>query len=425
MSACTSGSSVSFRRALHRLPEALTVELERTRAPDLAPELRAFVRLAELERTLQIGDALVEVVAPDRELRGTPEPAQGAHAQPLELLRLVGPGEIRIGGIGGLRVVMGEQGRILVAPIARALEPGTDQSVKPGAARLGNAAVDHLPCQRVLERVLRLASDRRGRPAADEVAIFEDRPRDGPAADKLQCRPAPEDAADDRRRLERRLVLARECVDASREDRLNRVRQLLHDRAGLDDSRQQLFEEERIPLRPLDQSRPRLARELAGDELVEHLGGLTRREGVQPDKRGVAAAAAPRTTAVEQFRTGGADHKQWAAHLMADPVEQVEQRILRPVQVLHEQDGRRCRRQLAQELDPGLLEAVAHCKRVRVAGEIEAESQPEDLPVAESPAHLLLRLVLEDSQVLSKNLPERPIREVAVGQTPAGAPNRL
>ncbi len=53
-------------------------------------------------------------------------------------------------------------------------------------------------------------------------------------------------------------------VDARRQDRLNRVRQLLHDRAGLDEGRQQLFEEERIPLRPLDQcppaSRPRARR---------------------------------------------------------------------------------------------------------------------------------------------------------------------
>ena len=170
---------------------------------------------------------------------------------------------------------------------------------------------------------------------------------------------------------------------------------------------------------------PRLVRELAGDELVEHLGRLDRRQGIQPDERGVAAAATPRTAAVEQLGTRGADHEQRAANLAADPLEQVEQRILGPVQVLDEQDRRRFRRQLAEELDPGLLEAVAHGKRMRVAGEVEAESEPEDLPVAEPPARLLLRLALEDSQVLSQNLPERPVREVAVGQTPPGALNGL
>ena len=391
---------------------------------DLAPEAGALVRLAELERALQLGEALVEVVAFDRELGRTPQPAERPHAEPLELLGLVRPGEIGVLGAGGLRVVVGEQGRVLVAPTARPLEPGGDQRVEPCTPRLGHAVVDDLPGQRVLERVLRLTPDRRRRPEADETAVLQDRPGDRLTADELQGRSAPEDAADHGRGLERGLVAALEPVDARREDRLDRIRQLLG-RAGLDEGCQQLLEKERIPLGSFDQCASRPVRELAGNQLVEHCCGLARRQGVQPDERGVPAATAPRTAAVEQLGTRGPDHEQRAANLAANPLEQVEQRVLSPVQVLDEQNRRRFRRQLAEELDPRLLEAVADGKGVRAAGEVEPQSEPEDLPLAEPPARLLLRFALQDSQVLSQNLTERPVGEVAVGQTPPRVLNGL
>ena len=129
-----------LQRALHRLQEALAVELERARAADLAPEIRAFLRLAELERALQVGDALVEVVAPDRELGGAPEPADRAYAQPLELVRLVRPGEVGVLGTGGLRVVVGEQGRVLVAAAARTLEPRGERAWSVARRALGTLA---------------------------------------------------------------------------------------------------------------------------------------------------------------------------------------------------------------------------------------------------------------------------------------------
>ena len=103
----------------------------------------------------------------------------------------------------------------------------------------------------------------------------------------------------------------------------------------------------------------------------------------------------PRPAAVEQLGTRGTDHEQRAANLAANPLQQVEQRILGPVQVLDEQDRRRFRGELAEELDPRLLETVADGKRMGVAGEVEAESEPEDLPLAEPPARLILRLALE------------------------------
>jgi hypothetical protein len=73
----------------------------------------------------------------------------------------------------------------------------------------------------VLERVLRLAGDRRARTPADEVAILEDAEVRPQVRDKLVNGARPEDAADDRSGLKRCLFGEREKVDASGEDRLD------------------------------------------------------------------------------------------------------------------------------------------------------------------------------------------------------------
>ncbi len=60
-----------------------------------------------------------------------------------------------------------------------------------------------------------------------------------------------------------------------------------------------------------------------------------------------------------------------------------------------------------------------------LARHVEPEGQPEDLPVAESQAHGLLAFVLEQPQLLAEDLSERPVGDVAVGEAPAGALQRL
>src|SRR5437763_14538588 len=91
------------------------------------------------------------------------------------------------------------------------------------ATRLREALVGDLARQRVLERVLGLALERRARAPADEVAIFEDAEIRSSVLEQLVDRPGPEDAADHRRRLERRLVGRLEQVDARREDCLDGI----------------------------------------------------------------------------------------------------------------------------------------------------------------------------------------------------------
>ena len=68
MSACSSGSSVSVSARFIASQKRSPSNLSALARADLLPELRALVRLAELERALEVGNALVQVVELDRQV---------------------------------------------------------------------------------------------------------------------------------------------------------------------------------------------------------------------------------------------------------------------------------------------------------------------------------------------------------------------
>ena len=111
-----------------------------------------------------------------------------------------------------------------------------------------------------------------------------------------------------------------------------------------------------------------------------------------------------------ELRAGRAHEEQRPADVARGSLEQVEERLLRPVQVLDEDDDRALAGEVAQELDPGLLEPVAGRQRVEIAGDVEPEREPEDLAVAESRALGVRVVALEDAEVLAEDLAERPNR---------------
>ena len=53
------------------------------------------------------------------------------------------------------------------------------------------------------------------------------------------------------------------------------------------------------------------------------------------------------------------------------------------MKVLHEQDDRVLRREAPDQLDPGVVQAVARDDRVQLAGDVEPKREREDLPLAE------------------------------------------
>ena len=80
-------------------------------------------------------------------------------------------------------------------------------------------------------------------------------------------------------------------------------------------------------------------RRLAGEELREQPLRIRRGQGLEPDRvrrRARAEAGLP----LVQLGPSRPDHEQWPAYGLEHLLEQVEERILGPVQILHEQrDG--------------------------------------------------------------------------------------
>src|SRR5437773_4137778 len=126
----------------HRLPERGAVELERIGLTELAPDLAALALAGtQLERAVQEADSLVELVASDCECSRATKPRERLAAQPFELCRLAGPGEVGVLGPGRLGVVVGEQRSMLVTALAEALEPARERGVEPRPSRPRNARV--------------------------------------------------------------------------------------------------------------------------------------------------------------------------------------------------------------------------------------------------------------------------------------------
>src|SRR5581483_4019438 len=134
------------------------------------------------------------------------EPAGGLSREPLALVVLARPRKVGVLGPRGFGIVMRQERRLLVAAAAEALEPRRERRVETGALRLRDARVGDLPGDCVLDGVLALPLDRRPVPATNEVALLEHAQVGLDAFEQLVDGAAPEDAADQRGCLQRRLL---------------------------------------------------------------------------------------------------------------------------------------------------------------------------------------------------------------------------
>jgi hypothetical protein len=141
--------------------------------PQLGPRLVARL---EVDRSPEQADLLVEGVACAGELRGSTEPQPRFRPEQLDLVLLARPGKVDVFRADGLCIVVCEERRVLVAAFAEMFEPGCKSSVQPAAPRLRQTRVRDLARQRMLERELALAGQRRGRSPADEVPLLESEP---------------------------------------------------------------------------------------------------------------------------------------------------------------------------------------------------------------------------------------------------------
>ena len=129
---------------------------------------------------------------------------------------------------------------------------------------------------------------------------------------------------------------------------------------------------------------------------------------------------------LEQLRPRRADEQQRPRDLVQRPFEQVEQRLLRPVEVLDEHDRRLVGHELGQERDAALVQRFPRGERVELGVGLVAEHEPEDLVAAEPLRHRLGRVRLEQAELLAQHVGDRAIgRARAVGDAAPGAAERL
>ena len=297
---------------------------------------------------------------------------QGAPCGPVESRRLNG----LAGGeeeLPGLRVVVGEHlGEVLDPLRCLALDPSRRRLVlrRPADPRdlaVGDVADEHVP-----EAVLGLAGHRAlpGRPdelrpgelvqaGADRLLVA--------VADRRE-RACPEDLADNGGVLKQGLALLRECVQAGGDQRLQVVGEgdlgafaqlelsaLAHEQLAVLEHAHELLRIERVAAGALQDERLHLRRQ---QRLVEQDGDEPGRLGLgkgrESDSGRVTHPGEPVRRALVQLGAGGADKEhRHPLRPFDDVLEKGEQRLLGPVQVLEDEDGRtRCGDRL-QEAPPG------------------------------------------------------------------------
>src|SRR2546427_6928371 len=321
---------------------------------------------------------------------------------------------------------------MLVAPSSEALDPGGEGRVEVRPPGPRNARVRHFACDRVLDRVLALALDRRAQPEPDEISFLEQAEVRLRFWAELVDGAAPEDAADDRGGLEGFLLGGREQVDARRHHGLHRVRhqkttrKLLHrpaavpvlEQALIDQGPEHLFHKEGIAF-GLGDHVTQEAWWVRVKQAAEQLLGRLSLQRLEYERLSTKTAEA--RSAIQQLGPRRHQHEQWAVNTLKQVLQQIEERILGPVEILDEDGGGTGRCELLEQRDPGVLEAIAGSKRVQVACDVQPERQPQDLTVAESGEDALRRIPVEDAKLLLEDLAKRPERNLPVGEAPARA----
>src|SRR5262249_47245189 len=153
---------------------------------------------------------------------------------------------------------------------------------------------------------------------------------------ELRDRTAPEHTADHRGTLEHKLRARRKTVDPRRDQRLERVRNRGAPVLAFGEHAYRLFDEQWIPLGLREHVAADVGWEPGlGEQRVDELFRVVVREGAELDRRAAHPAPAPAARALHELRTSEAeDQHRRVAHPARDVLDEVEERLLRPVDVL-------------------------------------------------------------------------------------------
>ncbi len=203
-----------------------------------------------------------------------------------------------------------------------------------------------------------------------------------------------------------------------------------------------LLEEERVAFGPFEDPGVHGGREIVDrEQLVDEPVGLLGRQRIECDRGVVATSAPPRGAGRGQVRPRRTDEEHRSHHTLRRFVEQVQQRRIGPVDVLHDDDERRLGGERREERPPArmdLLPDLARFHRLEVElriGDVHRERECRGRPpgigghvlgqqlatrLADLLERELGRVRVQDSRVAFEDLRERPVRDpLAVREAPS------
>ncbi len=334
--------------------------------------------------------------------------------------------DVLAGGAGvleGRRIVVRQHLGVVLGAAER-LEPFRSRSMLVRALGSRDLLVRDVAYERVPECVLVLARDRAPTLAAHEFLASE---RVEPRLERPALaseRAQPEDPADHSCVLEELLLVRRQRVEAGGDDALHRLGEDGLARSLAQHSRE-LLRVERVAACVLEQPRLQLCVDgRAPEKGVQKRGRLALGERRKERRRRVDLAAAPTGTTREQLGTRRAEGEQRdSARPVDEVVDEVEQRLVGPVQVLEDEDERAIVRYRLEEATPGRkrlltpidgrLVGLETCQRPKPAFDPSrvrlVRNEPFDR-LAELARGLLGGVRLENPSLCLDHLAERPER---------------
>jgi hypothetical protein len=126
----------------------------------------------------------------------------------------------------------------------------------------------------------------------------------------------------------------------------------------------ELLDEEGVSTRLVDDELLDRRRKLQRKQPVEHLLRGLGLQRLEPDRRCVPPPRAPVRPAAEQLGPRGREHDHPGSGVPEDALERVQEIVLRPVEILDEQNERPFRADLLDEPDDGLVQPLASIERM-------------------------------------------------------------
>ena len=263
--------------------------------------------------------------------------------------------------------------------------------MRPSTVPPGERAVRNVARENVLEEELALAGDSRPELREHELAVLESPERlvrrSVPVLEEPRDRTVPEHPTHDGRGQKCAPLDRRQQVDARGEHRLHGVGDddladvlrrpptaaVANDPALVDEMADDLLEEERVPVGAREDRLSRLVGQVVhGEEHLDEGRRVVVRQRLEEDRTEVALSASPACPALGEVGTRGADEEERAGDAVRELLEQVEQRVVRPVDVLDDDDRRTVRGETGEERPPRLVGLEPHLARRK-------DGQPESL----------------------------------------------